>query len=56
MDLEFQKRVRENYLALQGYQGYKIIPTEHMKPEEIFNKYEKYLYYTLIEKLDKNHV
>lgn len=45
--IDYQSKVRDNYLALEGYLGYKIIPTESMTPEEIFNKYEKYLYFTI---------
>jgi dTMP kinase len=51
MDMEFQKRVRENYLALVGYQGYKIIPTEFLKPEEIFDKYKDQLDLLLFNKI-----
>jgi len=50
-DFEFQKRVRENYLELKDYQGFKIIPTELMTPEEIFNKYQKYLDNVLFNKI-----
>lgn len=59
-DLEFQKRVRQNYLALVGYVGYKIIectwkPTlpdmyQLLSPEEVFFKYQKYLDYVLFNK------
>jgi dTMP kinase len=51
MDIEFQKRVRENYLALKDYQGYKIIPTELLKPEDIFKKYKDQLDRLLFNKI-----
>jgi len=53
-DIEFQKRVRDNYLALKNYQGYKIISTESMTPEEIFDKYKNYLENILFNKIPVN--
>jgi len=50
-DIEFQKRVRENYLKLKNYQGYKIIATESMNPEEIFNKYKNNIDLLLFNKI-----
>jgi len=45
-DLEFQKKVRENYLMLKTYDNFRIIETGYLSPEEIFNKYKN-----LIERL-----
>jgi len=56
-DIDFQKRVRDNYLALKGYQNYKIIECAHtttvagskailwetLSPEALFDTYKKYL-------------
>jgi len=50
-DIEFQKRVRNNYLAMKDYQGYEIIPTEFMTPEQIFDKYKNTLDLLLFNKL-----
>lgn len=47
--IDFQSKVRDNYLALEGYVGYKIIPTETLTPEEIFDKYEKHLFFALVK-------
>lgn len=41
-DIEFQKRVRDNYIMLKNYPGYEIISTEYLDPISIFNRY-KYL-------------
>jgi dTMP kinase len=54
IDIEFQKRVRENYLALKNYQGFEIIDcTEKsrinneeyfiLNPETLFEKYKNLL-------------
>jgi len=51
MDIEFQKRVRENYLALSTYNNYKIIETESLTPDDIFIKYKKYLDINLFTKI-----
>jgi dTMP kinase len=50
LDIEFQSRVRDNYLALQSYQNYKIISTENKNPEEIFNLYKVQLDLVLFSK------
>lgn len=50
-DIEFQHRVRENYLALEGYQGYKIVETGNLLPEGIFEKYVKYIDNILFNKM-----
>lgn len=56
-DIELQKRVRDNYLALKGYQGYEIVECAHtttvpgsqvllwetLSPEALFNTYKKFL-------------
>ena len=39
-NIEFQKRVRENYLALKGYDNFEIIETNDLMPEQIFEKYQ----------------
>ena len=50
-DLEFQDRVRQNYLAMKDYQGYHIIETEMLSPEKVFDKYKDILDLTLFNKL-----
>jgi len=56
-DLDFQERVRDNYLALKGYQNYQIVPCAYTTvpesskvgclktytPEQLFGTYKKYL-------------
>jgi dTMP kinase len=42
-DIEYQKRVRDNYLNLRNYQNFEIIETGDLKPEEVFKKYESLL-------------
>ena len=42
-NIEFQKRVRENYLALTLYSNYTIIEVETLLPEEIFEIYKETL-------------
>ena len=42
-DIEFQSRVRDNYIALESFQNYKIISTENKNPEEIFKLYQNHL-------------
>jgi dTMP kinase len=42
-DMEFQKRVRENYLKLKSFKNYHIIKTDDMNPQEIFEKYKNIL-------------
>jgi dTMP kinase len=54
IDIEFQKRVRDNYLELKGYQGYEVILTEFMTPEEIFNKYKDQLDLLLFNKIQED--
>lgn len=49
-NIEYQIKVRDNYLALKQYQGYHIISTENLTPEEIFNKYKDILDLTLFNK------
>jgi dTMP kinase len=63
-DIEFQKRVQNNYLALKGYQNYEIIECAHtttvpgskitlwetLSPEALFNTYKKYLDNVLFNK------
>jgi len=62
-DIEFQKKVRENYLALQKYQDYKIVQCGEINtneqgkeyltcysPDEIFFKYKKYIDCVLFNK------
>jgi dTMP kinase len=46
-DIKYQEKVRENYLALTSYQGYHIIETGDLLPEDIFKKYENILVKTL---------
>jgi dTMP kinase len=43
MDIEFQKKVRENYLKLKNYQNFEIIETNDLNPKDIFKKYEELL-------------
>lgn len=52
MDMQFQRKVREQYLALEGYQGYKIIPVEDKSPEEIFEMYETHLNRIILNKVE----
>lgn len=49
-DIEFQKRVRNNYLAMKDYQGYYIIETEMLSPEKVFEQYKTILDLTLFNK------
>jgi dTMP kinase len=42
-DIEFQKRVRENYLALKYYDNFKVVETGNLLPEDIFNNYKNML-------------
>jgi dTMP kinase len=56
LDIEFQKKVRDNYLALKDYQGYKIILTESLNPESIFNKYKDTLDLLLFNKIIENEI
>jgi dTMP kinase len=50
MNIEFQKKVRENYLWLNTYENYLIVSPEKLTPEEIFKKYEKDLFRALLIK------
>ena len=47
-NIEFQSKVRDNYLALKEYQNYIIIPCLNDTPEEIFEKYKIQLKRTLL--------
>lgn len=59
-DFEFQRRVRQNYLALVGYENYQIIECafqqnmtnvwELYTPNELFEQYKKYLDNVLFNK------
>lgn len=61
-DFEFQRRVRQNYLSLIGYEGFKVIECAEkiesklmwdlklFSPEEVFFKYQKYLDHVLFNK------
>lgn len=63
-DMDFQRKVRDNYLALEGYQGYKIISAAYkttiegsnevlwktFTPDELFYQYEKHLDFILFNK------
>jgi dTMP kinase len=49
-DIKFQEKVRDNYLKLAGYQGYKIIHTLNKPPEEIFCICEKLTEHVLFNK------
>ena len=42
-DIEYQKKVRENYIALRNYENFEIIETSNLSPEDVFKKYEKLL-------------
>jgi len=56
-DIEFQKRVRTNYLALEEYPNYIIQPCilqgptfiEYLTPEQIFENYKEILEFVLSE-------
>lgn len=58
-DFEFQRKVRDNYLALNGYQNYEIVPCAYSNsnneiitwtPEELFGIYKKYIDNVLFNK------
>jgi dTMP kinase len=38
-NIEFQKKVRENYLALKCYDNFLVVETDDLSPEDIFKKY-----------------
>jgi dTMP kinase len=40
-DIEYQKRVRDNYLSMHGLENYKIIKAGNLTPEQIFLTYYK---------------
>jgi len=42
-DIEYQKKVRDNYIALRNYQNFEIIETGNLSSEDVFKKYEKLL-------------
>jgi len=42
-DIEYQKKVRENYIALRNYENFEIIETSNLSSEDVFKKYEKLL-------------
>jgi len=43
-NIEFQKRVRENYLFLKNkYKNFIVVETESLSPEDLFNKYKPHL-------------
>lgn len=47
-DMSFQRKVRENYLALNTYQSFLIVPCEQDTPDQIFTKYVEDLKKALI--------
>jgi len=47
-NIDFQLKVRDNYLALKNYQNYIIISCSIDTPEQIFEKYKLYLSRALI--------
>lgn len=51
IDMNFQKRVRENYLALKSYQSFDVISVENRRPEEIFEMYKTKLDLVLYNKI-----
>jgi len=42
-DIEFQIRVKNNYLSLKDYSNFKVIETGSLSPEDVFNKYKSEL-------------
>lgn len=46
--IEYQRKVRENYLSLTEYNNFKVIETGDLLPEEIFKKYEPLLNKTML--------
>lgn len=42
-DIEFQKKVRDNYVSLKTYQDFEIVETGDLSPDEVFKKYEDLL-------------
>ena len=46
--IDFQSKVRDNYLALKEYENYIIVPCLNDTPEQIFTKYKSRLTKTLI--------
>ena len=42
-DIEYQKKVRKNYLSLRNYENFEIIETNDLSTEDIFQKYEDML-------------
>lgn len=42
-DIEFQKKVRQNYLALEGYPNFMVVDSGDLTPEELFNAYKIHL-------------
>ena len=56
-DLNYQKKVRDNYLYLRNYANYKIIPCakkieetwDIFTPDDLFESYKKYLDYIFIK-------
>lgn len=47
-NIEFQKRVRENYLSLKNYENYIVIETNDLLPDDVFKKYKNLLDVTLL--------
>lgn len=47
-DINYQEKVRENYLRLSSYQSYHVIQTNNLSPEDVFKKYEDLLVKTLM--------
>jgi dTMP kinase len=50
-DIEFQRKVRECYLALDGYQAYILVDSHSLTPEQIFDKYKKDLDRVILNKI-----
>lgn len=47
-DINYQEKVRQNYLSLTSYQSYHTVETNELSPEDIFKKYEDLLVKTLM--------
>ncbi len=43
MDIEYQKKVRENYLNLKNYENFEVVETDDLLPKDVFKKYENKL-------------